>query len=44
MTVVSDSVSLCACNFRGNLSSVPPFALERTGRHGEGQVCLNGGK
>ena len=40
VTVVCDSVSLYACNFRGNLSSVPPFALERTDGHGEGQVCL----
>ena len=40
MTVVRDSVSLYACNFRGNLSSVPLFALKQTGGHGEGQVCL----
>ena len=38
MTVVCDSVSLYACNFLCNISSVPPFALERTDEHGEGQV------
>ena len=44
VTVVRDLVLLYACNFRGNLSSVPPFAMERTGGHGKWQVCLKSRK
>ena len=40
VTVVRDSVSFYACNFRGNLYSVLPFALEQTSGHGEGHACL----